>query len=166
MNNKVLIAFVSKFGATEDTAKKVAFILTNEFGLDVQLTNLCQVHFPEITSYKTIIVGSGIRFGKWYKEALAFLRSDFQDKKVAIFVSSWVEAGKPQTYPKATELYLHQISQTYLKSEPIAAEAFGGLFKIMGHVTSDNRDLNKIVAWARELGSRLTVKEAEGGELA
>ncbi len=161
MKNKVLIAYASKFGATEDTAKKIASILASEFNLDVQLINLCREEYPEISPYMAVIVGNGIRFGKWYKDALDFRGSDFQGKKVAIFVSSWVEAGKPETYPKAVELYLNQISKNYLKNEPVAAEAFGGVFKIMGHMTSDNRNMNKITAWAKSLGAKLAPEVVE-----
>ena len=42
MNNKVLIAFATKCGATEDTAKQIADTLRSKFGFEVDLVDCAE----------------------------------------------------------------------------------------------------------------------------
>ncbi|HER54361.1 MAG TPA: hypothetical protein ENO13_00470 [Candidatus Bathyarchaeota archaeon] len=155
MNNNVLIAFATKSGATEDTAQQIADILRSNYSLEVDLMDLRREAHPSFSQYGCIVVASGVRMGKWYKEALRFLGSDFQGKNVALFVSAMYKAEDPETYPTAVELYLKNVAKEHLNVEPFAMEAFGGRMKFLGKVTKENRDLNRISAWAHSLGKKI-----------
>ncbi len=161
MNNKVLIAFATKCGATEDTAHQIAKTLTAKYTLEVDLVNLSQKPSPNISQYGSIIIASGIRMKKWYKEAEKFLENDFQGKNIALFVSSMYEGKKPETYPMAVERYLEKASKKHLNVKPFAMEAFGGRMKFLGRVTQENRNLNKISAWSESIGKKICTQQLQ-----
>lgn len=161
MNNKVLIAFTSKFGATQETAQQIAQTLRSKYTLEVDLADLQQNSHPNLSEYNSIVVASGIRMGKWYKEALQFLKSNFEGKKVALFVSAMYQGGNPKTYPTAVERYLEAVAEEHLNVEPITMEVFGGRMKFAGRVTADNRDQKRIDAWAQILGEKLSNQKPE-----
>ncbi len=166
MTDKVLIAFATKSGATQDTAQQIAQTLRNQYALTVDLVDLHPQPHPDVSGYGTIVVASGVRMGKWYKEALQFLGSNFEGKKVALFVSALYQGENPKTYPNAVQKYLKEVAEQHLKAEPVAMEVFGGRMKFAGRVTSENRDLTHIDAWANSLGEKLRQKLAapiEGG---
>ena len=86
--NKTLIAYASKGGATEEAAKIIADGLKSKYDLDVDVVNLRKdkKKLSNLDQYTNVVVGSGIRQGKGYNEALDFLKQDFGDKRVAFFV--------------------------------------------------------------------------------
>ena len=155
MSNRVLIIFATRSGATEDTAQKIADTLTGNYGLEVNLVNLSHQSPPDFSPYGSMVIGSGIRMKKWYKEATKFLENDFKGKNVALFVSSMYNGGNPKTYPVAVERYLEKISSEQLNVKPFMMEAFGGRMKFLGRVTQDNRDFKKIKEWAESLGKKI-----------
>jgi menaquinone-dependent protoporphyrinogen IX oxidase len=155
MNTKILIAFATKSGATEDTARKIADTLTGNYGLEVNLINLSHQPSPDFSQYGSIVIGSGIRMKKWYKEAAKFLENDFRGKNVALFVSSMYDGGNPETYPVAVARYLEKISSEQLNVKPLTMEAFGGRMKFLGRVTQDNRNLETIKKWSENLGKNI-----------
>jgi len=158
MNYKVLIAYATKCGATQDTSNQIAQTLQTNFGLEVNLVDLQKNRHPDISHYETIVVASGIRMGKWYKEPLQFLKTNFEGKKVAVFVSAMYQGENPKTYPTAVERYLKAVVHEHLNVEPIAMEVFGGRMKFAGRVTAENRDINRINSWAQILGEKITNK--------
>jgi menaquinone-dependent protoporphyrinogen IX oxidase len=160
MNNKVLIAFATKCGATEDTAHQIADTLRSKYGLEVDLINLSQEAHPPFFQYGSIVIASGIRMGKWYKEASKFLENDFHNKNLALFVSSIYEGGKTETYPAAVER-LEKFSKEHLSVKPFAMVVFGGRMKFAGRVTADNRDANRINAWSESLGEKITKQQLQ-----
>ncbi len=160
MTNNVLIAFATKNGATEDTAEKIAQTLRNKYHLKVDLVDLQRDSHPDLSEYNSIVVASGVRMGKWYKEALQFLKNNFEGKKIAIFVSAMYQGGTPENYPTAVERYLEAVVKEHLNVKPIAMEVFGGRMKFLGRVTADNRDLTKINEWAQNLGEKLCSQES------
>ena len=91
---------------------------------------------------------------KIYKEALKFLEKDFGDRKVAIFLSS-LEDGNPKSYGDAIWKYIENVLAKYPHVKPVAAEAFGGRMKILGFTVSDNRNMEKVSAWAEALDKKL-----------
>lgn len=160
MVNKVLIAFASKNGATEDTAGQIAQVLRSKYLMEVDLVDLQRDSHPDLSMYNNIVVASGIKMGKWYKEALQFLNNNFNGKKIAIFVSAMYQGVNPKTYPTAVERYLEAVAKEHLDVEPITMEVFGGRMKFLGKVTADNRDKTKINEWAQNLGEKLCSQES------
>lgn len=160
MNNKVLIAFATKCGATEDAAKQIATTLRSKYELEVDLVDLRREAHPDFFEYSSIVVASGIRMKKWYKEALQFLESDFQGKNIALFVCSMYEGGNQRTYPTAMER-LEKVSKEHVSVKPFAMEVFGGRMRFAGKVTNDNRDMNKITAWSQSLGEKINSQQLQ-----
>ncbi|MCK4383732.1 MAG: hypothetical protein KAW66_10595 [Candidatus Lokiarchaeota archaeon] len=149
--NKTLIAFVTKSGVTEENAKIISNILHTNYGFEVDLINLKENSKPDLSQYDNIIIGSGIRIGRWYGKANKFLKNDFKDKKVAIFLSSGA-AGAPETYLEAITKYIDNKLTKNPHVKPVSTEAFGGRMS-----NFDYTDPEKVKTWAIELGKKLNV---------
>lgn len=155
MHNKTLIAYETKGGATEESARKIAEVLRSKFGLDVDLVDLKKKKISDCSLYRNIVIGGGVRGGKVYNNALKCLENDFGDKKVAFFVSSG-DAGEPEKYQQAKIKFVENVLSNYPNVRPVSAEAFGGRMKVLGKTVFDNVNLSKVEAWAEELGKKFS----------
>lgn len=89
----------------------------------------------DISEYELIIVGSGMQVERWTDEPEDFLKKfqkDLAQKKVAIFVSSGVQAifkyeGKTDAMDRAWRKYLVEKAAKY-SLNPIALGLFGGIW--------------------------------------
>ena len=89
---KVLIAYGTRYVATTGTSEEIAKILREE-GFDTKIVNLKEEKIKDISEYGLIVVGSGLRMGKWVGEAEDFLKKfqkEFSQRKLALFVSSMI----------------------------------------------------------------------------
>ncbi|UCG92015.1 MAG: hypothetical protein JSV97_13325 [candidate division WOR-3 bacterium] len=155
VGEKTLIAFATKGGVTEEAACVIASVLREKQGFEVDVVNLRENPSPDLTQYKNIVLGSGVRMGKWYKQSLKFLENNFQNKNVVLFLSSCT-AGDSETHDEAITKYIDDVLAKYPHIKPVAAEAFGGRMKMLGKVVKDNCDIDKIRVWAEEVGKKLT----------
>jgi menaquinone-dependent protoporphyrinogen IX oxidase len=153
--NKTLVAYETKGGVTEESAKKIADTLRTKFQLDVDLVDLGVQNVSDCAQYRNIVVGGGVRAGKVYGKALKCLENDFTGKKVAFFVSSG-QAGDAKNYATAKAKFVEDTLAKYPNVHAVSTEAFGGRIKILGKTVSDNTDLSKVEAWAEELGKKFT----------
>ncbi len=153
--NKALIAYETKGGATEEAAQKIAEILRSKYQLEVDLVDLKEQKVPDLSQYRNLVIGGGVRAGRVYDKVLKFLENDLSGKRVAFFVSS-AEAGSLGSYEKAKIKFVENTLAKYPKINPVATEAFGGRIKILGKTVTDNRDMVKVEAWAEELGKKFT----------
>ncbi|MGD0070396.1 MAG: flavodoxin domain-containing protein [Candidatus Bathyarchaeia archaeon] len=153
--NKALIAYETKGGATEEAAQKIAEILRSKYQLEVDLVDLKVQKVPDLSQYRNLVIGGGVRAGRVYEKALKFLENDLSGKKVAFFVSSG-EAGTSGSYEKAKIKFVENTLAKYPKINPVGTEAFGGRMKILGRSIFDNVDLAKVQAWAEEIGKKFT----------
>ena len=148
--NRTLIVYATEGGTTEDYAKAISSVLTDEFKMQVELVNLKKNSAPNLTSYQNIIVGTGIKKFKMYKEGEAFLeKTDFIDKKVAIFLSSLMPRDE------VIKKYVDVLIQKNTKLRPFAVEVLGGRMKILGRTISDKTDIDQSKVWARKLAGQL-----------
>ena len=148
--NRTLIAYATHGGTTEDYAKAIASVLTEEFKMQVELINLRINHNPNFKSYRNIIIGTGIQKFRIYKEGVKFLeKTDFGDRKVMIFVSALM----PRDH--IIEKYIDKIIQKNTKLKPLAIEVLGGRMKVLGRTISDKTDIEKSRAWARKIAEQL-----------
>jgi menaquinone-dependent protoporphyrinogen oxidase len=72
---KVLIAFGSRYGCTAEVALELAKALREE-GISPQMLDLGQTkpkEWPSLGDFDGVLVGTGIKIGRWTKEALRFL---------------------------------------------------------------------------------------------
>ena len=153
--NKTLIAYVTKGGATEESARKIADVLRRKYQLEVDLVDLKEQKAPDLAQFRNVVIGGGVRGGRVYGKALKFLESDLSGKRVAFFVSSsW--AGTPGSYENAKAKFLENNLAKYPKINPVSSEAFGGRIRYFRKTMLDNTDMTKVEAWAEELGKKFT----------
>jgi menaquinone-dependent protoporphyrinogen oxidase len=180
---KTLIVYGTRYGATAGTAEEIAKTLREE-GFNVRIVNAKEEKVDDISEYKLIIVGSGMKIDRWTKEPENFLkkfRKELAKKKVAIFVSSAVQAiymyeGNTEAMERASRKYLKEKAENY-SLNPIAMAIFGGVFpynklgwierKTVGQMwrkfeeagfekkngVYDTRDWDAIRKWTQELAS-------------
>jgi len=153
--NKTLVAYESKGGATEEASKKIADTLRSKYQLDVDLVDLGVEKIPDCTQYRNVVVGGGVRAGKVYGKTLKCLETDFSGRQVAFFICAG-GAGDAKTYEKSKAQYAEQTIAKYPKIVPVGVEAFGGRMTILGKKVIDNLDLAKVEAWAELLGQKFT----------
>lgn len=125
----VLIVFASRFGSTDEIAHEIAEEL-EKHKIHTEILNLRDgVKIPSLEEFDGIIVGSGIKMGRWAKESLKFLKQNhiaLNRKVLGLFVSSG-EAANPKTHAETREKYLEKVMErTGVKADMI--EAFGGIF--------------------------------------
>ena len=153
--NKTLIAYKTKGGATEESARKIADALRSKYQLEVDLVDLKKQKVPDLNQYRNIIIGGGVRGGKVYSKALKFIENDLSGKHVAFYVSSsW--AGTPGSYENAKVKFVENTLAKYPKINPVSTEAFGGRIRMLRKTMVDNTDLAKVEVWAEELGKKFT----------
>jgi menaquinone-dependent protoporphyrinogen IX oxidase len=147
---KTLIAYATRGGTTEDYAKAIGSVLRDEFKMEADLVNLKKDHDPDLTPYRSVIVGAGIKMFKMHKEGTEFLeKNDFGNRKVAVFLSSLVPRDE------AIKKYVDVIIQKNTKLRPFAVEVFGGRMRILGRTTQDKTDIEKAKEWARKIADQL-----------
>jgi menaquinone-dependent protoporphyrinogen oxidase len=95
MDDKVLVAYASKYGATEEIAERVTQILQAR-GLKVDCMPAHQVR--EVSQYQAVILGSAVYAGQWIAEAANFLKENEQtlaERPVWLFSSGPTGEGDP-----------------------------------------------------------------------
>ena len=153
--NRTLIAYQTKGGVTEESARKIADILRSKYQLEVDLVDLKEQKIPDLTLYRNIIVGAGVRGGRVYGKALKFLENDLSGKNIAFYVSStW--AGTPGSYDNAKAKFVENTLAKYPKINAVSTEAFGGRIRYFRKTMVDNTDLAKVEVWAEQLGRQFT----------
>jgi menaquinone-dependent protoporphyrinogen IX oxidase len=153
--NKTLVAYESKSGATEESARKIADVLRSKYNLEVDLVDLGVQNISDCSQYQNIVIGGGVRAGKVYSKALKCLENNFDGKKVAFFVSAG-QAGDPKAYADAKAKFVENTLANYPNVNPVSTEAFGGRFKILGKTVTDTTDISRVEAWAEELGKKFS----------
>ncbi|MGA9097508.1 MAG: flavodoxin domain-containing protein [Methanotrichaceae archaeon] len=130
---KTLIAYSTRYGATAGTAEEIAKILRQD-NFDVSVVDLKKEKIKDISEFDLIVIGGGLKMGRWTGESDAFLKSfqkDLTQKKVAIFVSSAVKSlyerkGKTENLQNFKKQYLEDRALKY-NLHPIALGLFGGV---------------------------------------
>ena len=148
--NKTLVAYATRGGTTEDYAKAISSVLTDEFNMQADLVNLKKSRNPDLTQYKNIIVGAGIKMFKMHKEGAEFLeKKNFGGKNVGIFLSSLVPRDE------AIKKYVDVILQKNTTLKPFAVEVFGGRMRMFGRTSQDMTDIEKAKEWTRKISEHL-----------
>ena len=133
---RILIAYRSRYQSTAETAGKLATFLEEERNLNVSLFNLCKVNeksWPllEREEFDGVIVGTGIRIGKWTKEVKQFVKINkdaIKDLKILFgFFINCGYASDPKYYPIAMKQFL-EAKFRKLRFFPDISDAFGGVF--------------------------------------
>ena len=133
--SKALIVYGTRYGATADTSEVIGDVLRQK-GFEVRVIEAKMEKVRSISEFELIIVGSGIRMGRWTKEPDKFLgkfQKDLSKKKLALFVccggahplTEGEEKGKEME--EAKRKYLEDKATEY-NLNPIALGFFGGIY--------------------------------------
>ncbi len=112
---RTLILYTTKSGAAGECASMLAENLKKCPTYNLE----CDI--PDLSSFDTIILGTGVRMGKIYKPALNFIRQNLDlllTKTIAIYFCN----AYPDTFQKAIEKNI----PTELIQHAICMKSFGG----------------------------------------
>jgi len=112
MNEKILIAYASKTGATAKYAGFIAGDLIAR-GFMVSQINLRETKKPDISQYNIILLGTGVRIGRLYgpvKKALKM--KDIKNKQIGVFISCGMAMDSTKVQ-EAIEKYIDPILIKY-----------------------------------------------------
>jgi menaquinone-dependent protoporphyrinogen oxidase len=95
MDNRILIAYATKYGATAEIAEKIGQVL-RQAGLRADVLPADRVR--DLTPYKAVVLGSAVYVGQWRKEAATFLEDnekELAERPVWLFSSGPTGEGDP-----------------------------------------------------------------------
>ncbi len=125
MENNVLLAFASKYGATVEIATRIGLRLS-EVGLEVDVRPAERVE--DLGAYRAVVLGSAVYLGQWRREAADFMEIHeiaLRERMVWLFSSGPTGEGDPVEltngwrFPEALEPLAGRI-------RPIDIACFGG----------------------------------------
>ncbi len=90
MQNRILVAYATKYGATEQIAVKIGDVL-RQTGFKADVLPVDQVE--TLTTYQAVVLGSAVYTGQWRKEAVAFLENN--EKRLAAIPVWFFSSGPP-----------------------------------------------------------------------
>ena len=156
MNNKTLVAYYTKEGASEHYAKVIAENL-RENRLEVDCINL-KDEVPDVRSYDTIIVGTGVKMFMVYRRWKKVLKQKtLKDKRLFLFLSSGTAIKEPE---KAVEKFLKPLVNKY-SLNAVSLISFPGIIPEKWIQPSEEKDTlkpEKAKTWAREIATTITKK--------
>jgi menaquinone-dependent protoporphyrinogen oxidase len=166
MNNKILVTYASRNGATAGVAGAIGKVL---FAAGVQVDVLPMHNVINLSPYRGVVAGSAIQAGQWLPEAMEFIRvhqNVLAQKPFAAFLVCMTLAMKTGDYRQHVATWLAPVrSLVRPVSEGLFAGAldiqkipsFGDRLKfrlsVLMNVWSegDHRDWSAINAWANSL---------------
>ena len=171
MDKKILIAYASKYGATEEIARQIGIVIQTE-GLVVDFLPVEQV--DDLTTYHAIVFGSAVYAGQWLKEAANFLKTNqtaLSERHVWIFSSGPTGEGDPVEIMKGWR-FPENLQPVADRIQPHDIAFFGGvldpkklnlpekmIIKALKAPTGDFRDWDVIEAWAASIAKSLQTGE-------
>ncbi|MFO7619048.1 MAG: flavodoxin domain-containing protein [Thermoplasmata archaeon] len=160
MPGKILVAYASKTNATAQHAGAVAGALKS-VGRNVEIVNLREGGKPDLAGYDIVVIGSGIRIGRWYGPAKKLLkRKELVGKKVALFVACGMMAEDSSKQEEAVRDYIEKIAAKH-NVKYACCRAFVGFMpdgksmKLGSASDSNPVDTAASVEWGKELAKLL-----------
>jgi menaquinone-dependent protoporphyrinogen oxidase len=95
MDNQVLVAYATKYGATAEIAEKMGQVL-RQAGLRTDVLPTDRI--SDVSPYNAVVLGSAVYIGRWRKEAVKFLKANetvLAEKLVWLFSSGPTGKGDP-----------------------------------------------------------------------
>jgi menaquinone-dependent protoporphyrinogen oxidase len=171
MNNKILVTYATRTGATEGAAEAIAKKLTKA-GITVDLLPMMDV--KDLTAYQAVVAGSAIQDRQWLPEAMRFLqthRTALAQKRVATFslcmtlamkdgekyrpdIMDWLSPVRRLVNPVSEGLFAGVLD---ISKIPSFSDRLKFRLSVLFGVWSegDHRDWAAINHWANELPSKL-----------
>jgi menaquinone-dependent protoporphyrinogen IX oxidase len=121
MSSKIIVAYFTKEGASEQYAKIIAETL-NSKGLTVEISNLA-IDIPDVSSYDTIVLGTGVKMFRVYRRWKKVLKQKaLVNKLLYMYLSSGTAIEDPD---KAVEKFLRPVVEKY-NLQPKSLVSFPG----------------------------------------
>ena len=173
MSDKVLVAYATRYGSTQEVADAVAAAL-RQSGLAVDLQPMRQVR--TLNGYGAFVLGAPLYIGSFLKDAQRFLAQHgpaLAGRPVAVFALGPIAGSAEDPEWQAARASLDKEIQKVPGLAPVAVELFGGKYNPQGlnladrllaalpasplHnlPASDVRDWTAIRAWASDLAGKL-----------
>jgi len=168
METKVLVAYASSYGSTQEIAEVISKTLRSQ-GLAVDLQAMRNVRILE--GYSAVVLGAPLYMFHWHKDARHFLsqhRKILADNlSVAIFAGGPFGKGDEKEWHEVRALFDRELAK-FPWLTPISVEIVGGKFDptklrfpynlipvLKKMPASDLRDWVVIRAWASGLAAQL-----------
>jgi menaquinone-dependent protoporphyrinogen oxidase len=167
MEKKVLVAYATKYGASQEIAERIGAALKRA-GLNVDVRPAGQV--GDVGPYRAVVLGSAVYAGQWRPEAARFLEANegaLAERPVWLFSSGPTGEGDPvelmkgwrfpenlqpvadRIRPRDTTFFMGKIDPKKLN----LAEKL--IVKGIKAPTGDFRDWETIEAWAEDIAEAL-----------
>lgn len=166
MNARILVAYATRYGSTQEVAETIASTL-REHELEVDLRPMRDVR--TLNGYDAIVLGAALYMFHWPKDAIRFLaqhREALKQRPVAIFALGPVHDPYDEQEWQDSRAQLDKELAKFPWLTPIAIQMFGGTFdpaKLRFPISwlaskapaSDARDWTAIRAWTNDLAAKL-----------
>lgn len=171
MQTRVLVAYASKYGSTQEVADAIASTL-RENGLTVDLKSVKEV--KSLEEYTAVVLGAPLYIARWQKNARSFLSKNHETlTKMPVAVFALGPLSDEEEEWKEVRSQLGKELEKFPWLRPIAVEIFGGKFdpkklrfpdKLITRLpasplhnmpASDMRDWTAIRVWANSLAVQL-----------
>jgi len=168
MDGNILIAYASKYGATEEIAVKIGQVL-RQAGLQADVLPVDGIR--DLTPYRAIILGSALYVGKWHKGAAAFLQANekaLADRPVWLFSSGPTGEGDPvelvegKRLPAALQSVADRIQPRdiavfhgYINPDRVNWIEKWAIKRLVKKPFGDFRDWDAIVSWSTKIADAL-----------
>ncbi len=167
MENKVLVAYGTKYGATAEIAEKIGATL-RQAGLQADVQRVNRV--GDVAAYGAVVLGSAVYVGRWVKEAANFLKANAETlarRPVWLFSSGPTGQGDPAQlmngwrFPEALQPIADRIGprDVAVFHGAIDVKKLNFLERLLVRgikvPTGDFRDWDAITAWAAAIAAKL-----------
>jgi len=163
---KILVAYATKAGSTAEVAAEIGRVIGSKAGYTVDVRPVEQLE--GVDGYDAVIVGSGIRAGRWLPEATKFVEDHgdaLRQVPVALFAVCLTMREDTEENRSEVAAYLDPVREAV---QPMDIGLFAGVMdyerlplllrlmvKKMGAPEGDFRDWEAIQAWASQVCARL-----------
>ena len=167
MEGRILIAYATKYGATQEIAEKIGEVI-NQAGLSADVQAVKNVN--DLSPYGAVVLGSAVYIGNWRKTAANFLKENaalLKEREVWIFSSGPVGDGDPIDLLDGWRLP-GKLEPVVENIQPQDVVVFHGavfetkmnfiekwMMNNMGSPAGDFRDWKAITAWAQSIAEAL-----------
>jgi len=165
IKDKILVAYASRAGSTGEVAEAIGQVLCEAgAAVDVRLAK----EVTDLSPYRAVVVGSGIRVGKWLPEAVEFVerhREALSRMPVAYFLVCLTLKEDTEENRRTVAAYLDPVRDLV---QPVDVGLFAGvmdynklpfifrlMMKAMKSPEGDFRNWETIRAWAGQVHTSL-----------
>ncbi len=167
MEQRVLVAYASRHGATAGIAERIGQAL-QEAGVAADVRPCREVE--DLTPYSAIVLGSGVYIGQWLQDAATFLvgnEAALAQKPVWLFSDGPTGQGDPVALMKGWR-FPEKLQPVADRIKPRGIAFFAGaldsakmslpeklIVKAIKAPLGDYRDWDAITAWGRDIAADL-----------